>query len=34
MDVVAIPRREMLTLPFATFEAEFVRAIERLRAAG
>lgn len=34
MDVVAIPRREMLTLPFATFEAEFVRALERLRAAG
>jgi ribonuclease P protein component len=34
LDVVAIPRREMLTLPFKAFEAEFLRALERLRAAG
>jgi len=33
LDVVAIPRRELLTLPFEAAAAEFGRAVERLRAA-
>ena len=33
LDLVAIPRREMLALPFDVIEAEFTRALERLRAA-
>lgn len=33
LDIVAIPRREMLALPFATFAAEFTHALDRLRAA-
>lgn len=32
LDVVAIPRREILSLPYETVASEFARALDRLRA--